>query len=295
MEQKGEIPHGLHLQLLWMMDKETGPGWSDIRQNRGCHTFYWIREGRGTFVTEEGEELPVREGMLFYLRPGLHLHMTTDDSQPLRIAMVLVLLYQTERDPLGGMLMREFAEALPLPFMTRSEGEADGDFEALFEKLLREWIPGQADSELAVKALLFELLHRLNWHANAGSPEENGPNRLFARIRDELARQYAEPVPLREWTRRFGISESYLRSLFMRFAGQGPKSYLARLRNEHAKRMLVYTDRTMKEIAESCGFADEFHFSKSFKKENGMPPKAYRQQAKSEETARSQTAAVKKD
>lgn len=282
MEHKGEMPHGLHLQLLWLMDKVTEPGWADIRQNRGYHTFYWIRKGQGTFATEEGEKLRVREGMLFYLRPGLHLNMQTDDHHPLRITMVLVSVYQAAQDEHGGMMLTPHSDALPLPFVTRAEEEADGGFDALFAKLLQSWIPGQAESELAVKALLFELLHRLNRFASPGTQEESGAKRLFQQIRDELSRRFAEPVPLRQWAERFGISESYLRTLFVRYAGQGPKSYLALLRGEHAKRMLLYTDRPMKEIAERCGYADEFHFSKSFKKQNGLPPKMFRQWAERE-------------
>ncbi len=277
VEPRKSLPFGLHLQLLWMMDKRTEPGWSDIRQNRNCHTFYWVQEGRGRFVTGEGEEWQARAGMLFYLHPGLQLHMRTDHEHPLRIAMVLVSAYQPQpMQEESGVLTLRGAGALPLPFVTHTEGDAASFYQGLFADMLEQWVPGQAESELAVKARLFELLDRLHRTGSVSPKEESESERLFKRIRSELTRSYAQPVPLREWAVRFGISESYLRALFGRYEGRSPKSYVAALRNEHARRMLLYTDRSMKEIADSCGYGDEFHFSKSFKKLNGMPPRAFR-------------------
>src|SRR5690606_8956733 len=99
----------------------------------------------------------------------------------------------------------------------------------------------------------------------------------FERAKQALDRGYAAEIRLSDVAADCGISESHLRSLFQRHLGQSPKSYLSILRNEHAKKQLLYTAYTMKEIAENCGFADEFHFSKSFKKMNGLPPKAWRE------------------
>jgi YesN/AraC family two-component response regulator len=40
--------------------------------------------------------------------------------------------------------------------------------------------------------------------------------------------------------------------------------------------MVGYSDKKMKEIAETLRFNDEFYFSRFFKKMNGLSPSAYR-------------------
>jgi len=266
----------LYLQLLWLFDKETVPGWADIRQNRGCHTFYWVREGKGVFRTEEQEVLQVREGMLFYLRPGVQLSMETDTRQPLRITMVLLSVYQAPTAELQGSIAMEVVEELPLPFLTRTEGDAASDYDTLFSELMHSWLPGQVESELTVKSLLYEMICRVFRQSHSAHKGGDEGKQLFIRIKDDLDRHYAQTIRLKDWTIRYGISESYLRAIFARYAGQSPKSYLSGLRCEHAKRQLTFTNRTMKEIAECCGYIDEFHFSKSFKKACGIPPKEWR-------------------
>jgi AraC-like DNA-binding protein len=41
--------------------------------------------------------------------------------------------------------------------------------------------------------------------------------------------------------------------------------------------LLTTTDLPLREIAQSCGFADVHHFSKAFKRIVGVSPGAYRQ------------------
>lgn len=266
----------LYLHLLWLLDKVTVPGWADIRQTRGYHTFYWIREGKGIFRTEEQEMLQVCEGMLFYLRPGLQLSMETDTQQPLRLTMVLLSVYQVPTAVLPGSIIMEPVEMLPLPFLTRTEGETASSYDILFAKLIQNWHPGQVESELPAKSLLYELIYRVFRQSHMVPAGENTGKQLFLRIKDDLDRRYAESIRLKDWATNYNISESYLRAIFTRYAGQSPKSYLSSLRCEHAKRQLAFTNRTMKDIADSCGYVDEFHFSKSFKKACGMPPKKWR-------------------
>ena len=55
-----------------------------------------------------------------------------------------------------------------------------------------------------------------------------------------------------------------------------PQRYLRRLRLRIASRMLVYTDRSLVDVAMACGFADQSHFTREFKRELGRTPRDYR-------------------
>lgn len=95
-------------------------------------------------------------------------------------------------------------------------------------------------------------------------------------MKEELERRYSEPLQIRELALRYGVSSSYARSLFQRYLHKSPKEYLSEIRYEHAKKQLLYTRLTLKEVAAACGYSDEFHFSKAFKQLSGHPPSKLR-------------------
>ncbi|MBT2764665.1 helix-turn-helix transcriptional regulator [Paenibacillus sp. ISL-20] len=59
-----------------------------------------------------------------------------------------------------------------------------------------------------------------------------------------------------------------------------PKDYLTDIRMRHAERYLAYTSYTLRFIANTCGFHDEFHFSKAFHKYKGIAPAEFRKTSK---------------
>jgi AraC-like DNA-binding protein len=74
-----------------------------------------------------------------------------------------------------------------------------------------------------------------------------------------------------------GISAGRLSHLFKSQVGMGIKQYALKLKNEKAKELLEATDLPIGEVATLLGFNDPLYFSRSFKKQNGMSPKEYKQ------------------
>jgi len=64
------------------------------------------------------------------------------------------------------------------------------------------------------------------------------------------------------------------------FAQQGEKSPLEIIHNRvtlEAKRLLLYTDKSSKEVGWELGFEDPSQFNRFFKKQTGLPPKEFRE------------------
>lgn len=55
-----------------------------------------------------------------------------------------------------------------------------------------------------------------------------------------------------------------------------PQKFLRKLRLRIASRALIYTDESLSEIALKCGFADQSHFSREFRRQFGRTPRDYR-------------------
>ncbi|MEK6795736.1 MAG: helix-turn-helix transcriptional regulator [Spirochaetota bacterium] len=73
-----------------------------------------------------------------------------------------------------------------------------------------------------------------------------------------------------------GSSESTLVKNFRHDVGISLKQYLMDRIASRAKEEVHGTDRKVKDIARSLGFADEFYFSRFFKKHAGLSPAEYR-------------------
>ncbi|NGZ77640.1 helix-turn-helix transcriptional regulator, partial [Saccharibacillus alkalitolerans] len=91
-----------------------------------------------------------------------------------------------------------------------------------------------------------------------------------------IGRRFAEPLTAERLASELNVSASHLRKIFLRYAGETPKSYISALRLRHAERYLLHTDMKLHAIAGACGYGDEFHFSRTFKKRKGLSPSAFR-------------------
>jgi AraC-like DNA-binding protein len=92
-----------------------------------------------------------------------------------------------------------------------------------------------------------------------------------------MAVHLAEQLTVREMARRAGLSPSRFARVFRERYGNSPHRFLLALRVRMAQDLLRETELSHERIAEHCGFADTFHFSKVFKRRTGMPPREYRQ------------------
>jgi AraC family transcriptional regulator len=73
-----------------------------------------------------------------------------------------------------------------------------------------------------------------------------------------------------------GLSPSHFARQFRASVGQAPHQYLMQRRVEQAKRRLCESNAGIAEIAIACGFANQEHLSRLFKRACGTTPAAFR-------------------
>jgi AraC-like DNA-binding protein len=76
---------------------------------------------------------------------------------------------------------------------------------------------------------------------------------------------------------RFGMTYAGFRKKFTRLAGVPPARFLTRQVIARASRLMQEKGLNNKQLAEACGFCDEFHFSRRFKQVTGIAPSEFRQ------------------
>ena len=86
---------------------------------------------------------------------------------------------------------------------------------------------------------------------------------------------------LENFIRSLPLNYDYVRKLFKKEVGATPHEYLMRARMERARSILTsgvsnrYSDYTVSQIAEACGFSEPLYFSRVFKKYFGVAPSYY--------------------
>ncbi len=83
-----------------------------------------------------------------------------------------------------------------------------------------------------------------------------------------------------------GLSEAYLRKLFKRHMGLSLGRYLTEMRQNKARSLLGASDESVSKIAELCGYASIYAFSRSFHSFNDCTPSGYRARSRSDDRPR---------
>lgn len=93
-----------------------------------------------------------------------------------------------------------------------------------------------------------------------------------------MTRRLGSPVTNAEMASVAGMSVRSLERCFAQEYGIAPQQYLKRLRIQTACRLLVDTKESISAISLRCGFADQSHLTREFRKVVGLTPGSYRNQ-----------------
>jgi transcriptional regulator GlxA family with amidase domain len=98
------------------------------------------------------------------------------------------------------------------------------------------------------------------------------------RVRAYVHRRLAGPIVVRELAALAKLSPGHFSRAFAVSTGVTPHSYIIGERVRRAVTLLG-TQESLAEIAFQCGFSDQSHFSRRFRREFGTPPSRWRRQA----------------
>lgn len=132
---------------------------------------------------------------------------------------------------------------------------------------------------------LATLLQRLEAEITASQPDWQmqkeefsfTPEEMVAQVKEYISQNYQRPIDFNAISEHFGFSSAYLSKIFTRQEGVPPSQFMRSYRIGVAKQLLSDPCLPVAAVANMVGYTDPFHFSKSFKKETGSSPAAYRQ------------------
>ncbi len=104
---------------------------------------------------------------------------------------------------------------------------------------------------------------------------------IFSRFERLLEASFGETRSVAAFAHELGSSEKTLNRACSVVTGAAPKELIQKRVVLEAKRVLVYTNRTVKEISNELGFSESTNFVKFFRRQTGMLPLAFRSQRRS--------------
>jgi AraC-like DNA-binding protein len=144
----------------------------------------------------------------------------------------------------------------------------------------------KADTDYeATKRLVTEasLLLELHLARNAmRAPGQQGLRGLarwqIDRVRKFIDEHLTESIRVSDLSSIARSSPSHFSCAFKRTFGSSPHAYIMGRRIDRAAEMMLNSTAALSEIAINCGFADQAHFSRQFRKTMGHTPSTWRRE-----------------
>ena len=78
----------------------------------------------------------------------------------------------------------------------------------------------------------------------------------------------------------FSYHKNSINRILLKSTNMTLKNYIIDIRMKKACEFLLYSNKTVAEIAELCGYSSSVFFSRQFKQKNGITPLEYRKNTK---------------
>ena len=147
-----------------------------------------------------------------------------------------------------------------------------GELVQLWDAIDREARDSSALSNEICELLCRALILKVRQRQSEAEHRISKSSQTYRTVREFIAENYMQVRTIEEVADACGLSPIYISRLFKRYHSGGAYRFLMRLRMNHAADLLLHHDLTVAEVAMLMGFADQFQFTRAFKREYGLPP-----------------------
>lgn len=263
------------LEIIWTARYDYHKGQMLASHKHDFYQIIYFIDGTGKFIydTQKVEFIP---GDLFFVKPGTMHGFEHHSQQTLKTLDIKFNIFDKDIKTLSHSINVYYQKV-------------SSEIVLLLEKIRSEGMDKKPYYNIFACTYLLQLLHtilRMNTVSNGQVTRpsyfssEHEPDSAADFIEKYMHEHYAEPLTIKKISEHIGYSESYINKAFKRYYKCTVSKFHKCLRIEKAKERILYSENSLKQIAEDVGFKNIHHFSRVFKEIEGVSPGQWCQKEK---------------
>lgn len=220
------------------------------------HSFFslvWFTQGTGFYVIDF-QEYEIKQDRVFFVSPK-QVH-NWDYSENCKGYIVTV----------DSTLGEELNLNDTFPYID-IDGKTKDLLLAIFPDLIANF-EKQNDISIDIR-YVYQLCERFSQQNNV---QHQTTNSYITAFKELIAENYTQPHAIGWYAAKLHLPTEGLNFLCKEYTGATAKQYLLDIKLTEAKRLLLYSDYNINEIAFQLGFEDSSYFSRIFKKKTSLTP-----------------------
>ena len=245
------------MQLLWVAQSYTMPNAGVMPHSHPYYHMFYIRSGKARFVVS-GKTYELAAGStLLVPRQATHSYSNPCDETMEYLEIKFTLsqpVFENTHisdDPLAGML---------------------------FQQILKEYSELQGLADQAAASYLSSIIQLLTQQDRYKKQrrfrfiDATSYSELSQTIIRYLEKHFGEDITLDGLAKLLGYNKSYLCVAFKKDTHSTIIDFLNMIRIRRAAELIVYSDHSLTQVADICGFTSVSHFNRVFVKYVGITP-----------------------
>lgn len=231
--------------------------------------FFFNSCGSG-WLEMNGEKYELPEGSAFFVPKNIpHRYYPEDENDVWDVRWVEV----------GGSGLQALLETFGLEkggvFQIQDESELDRILNRMRLHLISHPKYGNILASGEVYSFIMEFVHQAILYRQ-DEMESIPHEREVMMLKEYISVHFMHPITLDDLCEVVPVSHQHICRIFKEGLGMRPMEYVNKVRVDMAKRFLLYTQDSIKDIGEKCGFTNANYFCKTFKKQENVTPLEYR-------------------
>lgn len=238
---------------------------TEAHRHKSYFEIIYLSKGDGTHHIDHAT-FQIKPPIFFFVRKEQIHHW---DIQSVPLGYVLIIKKEFVEKSYDGELKKLLSKLSGLVSLQPKETET---IEQLFELLIKE------NDFAIVEGLLKALLAKIFETSNQLNDKIEATTNLFQSYIDLLSKTDELKNSVSYYAKQLNTTPQNLNAVCKKSINLSASDVLSECIVNEAKRLLLYTDNTVSEIAFSLGFNDSSHFIKYFKRYTFQTPQLFRKE-----------------
>lgn len=272
--------HGHHVSFRVEKLETAGEGYTNSEPHR--HTYYEIflfRESGGTHTIDFNVH-PIEADHVHFVSPGqVHLVERNRNVSGYVLTFSREFFYFNIENKNTLLSFPFFDNSVACPLLGLNSAEA-AEVQSIIESILKEENSAIPYKEDILRAYLNILLLKCKaaYEASHHSQKlyENTGAQLVQNFRLLVEDQFIRCHKVNEYAEQLSVTPNHLNEVTKRITGRTASELIQERILLEARRLLLHSNLTGKEVAYNLGFNDPSYFSRFFRTNTGLSPEAFK-------------------